>query len=51
MESHDVILDHVSRVVYAEARGEPYVGKLAVAWVIKNRYNSLSRNVLKWIYI
>ena len=40
MERRDVILDHVSRVVYAEARGEPYVGKLAVAWVIKNRYNN-----------
>ena len=39
MESFEVVRDHVSRVVYAEARGEPYVGKLAVAWVIKNRFN------------
>ena len=39
MESFEVVRDHVSSVVFAEARGEPYVGKLAVAWVIKNRFN------------
>ena len=38
-EKHDIVIDHVSRIVYAEARGEPYEGKLAIAWVIKNRYN------------
>ena len=38
-ESKEEVIDHVSRVVYAEARGEVYVGKLAVAWVIKNRLN------------
>lgn len=39
MEDRPIVIDHVSRVVYAEARGEPYVGKLAVAWVVKNRFN------------
>jgi spore germination cell wall hydrolase CwlJ-like protein len=29
--------DLVARTVYGEARGEPFQGKLAVAWVIKNR--------------
>ena len=38
-ERHDIVIDHVSRIVYAEARGEPYEGKLAIAWVVKNRYN------------
>lgn len=30
-------IEAVSRTVYGEARGEPFAGKLAVAWVIKNR--------------
>ena len=38
-EQHDIVIDHVSRIVYAEARGEPYEGKLAIAWVVKNRFN------------
>src|SRR5215471_12523671 len=40
MSDHTIadILD-ISRTVYMEAAGEPYVGKLAVAWVIKNRRN------------
>ena len=37
-EGHDDVIDRVTRVVYAEARGEPYLGKIAVAWVIKNRF-------------
>ena len=39
MEGDDnaVVLDRVSRCVFAEARGESYEGKIAVAWVIKNR--------------
>lgn len=43
MEPRDIVIDHVSRVVYAEARGEPYVGKLAVAWVVKNRFNNMGK--------
>ena len=39
MEDHATVIDRVTRVVYAEARLEPYEGKKAVAWVIKNRYN------------
>ena len=39
-DTNDVILDRVSRCVFAEARGESYEGKIAVAWVIKNRCNS-----------
>ena len=39
MEDHANVIDRVTRVVYAEARGEPYKGKIAVAWVIKNRFN------------
>lgn len=30
-------LETVARTVYGEARGEPWAGKLAVAWVIRNR--------------
>lgn len=30
-------LDVVARTVYGEARGEPWLGKVAVAWVIRNR--------------
>ena len=39
MEDHANVIDRVTRVVYAEARGEPYIGKIAVAQVIKNRFN------------
>ena len=39
MEDHANVIDRVTRVVYAEARKEPYIGKIAVAWVIKNRFN------------
>ena len=39
MEDHANVIDRVTRVVNAEARGEPYIGKIAVAWVIKNRFN------------
>ena len=39
-EGHDDVIDRVTRVIYAEARGEPYSGKIAVAWVIKNRFNN-----------
>lgn len=30
-------IETVARTVYGEARGEPWAGKLAVAWVIRNR--------------
>ena len=30
-------LDALTRVVYGEARGESDEGKIAVAWVVKNR--------------
>lgn len=30
-------LDVMARTIWAEARGEPYVGQIAVAWVIRNR--------------
>jgi N-acetylmuramoyl-L-alanine amidase len=29
--------DTVARTVWAEARGEPWLGQVAVAWVIRNR--------------
>jgi spore germination cell wall hydrolase CwlJ-like protein len=32
---HDI--DVAARTVWGEARGEPWAGKVAVAWVIKNR--------------
>lgn len=35
----DEELDIAARTVYGEARGEPFAGKLAVAWVIRNRVN------------
>ena len=43
MEDYANVIDRVTRVVYAEARGEPYIGKIAVAWVIKNRFNQRSK--------
>ena len=30
-------LDVLSRTIWGEARGEPLLGKIAVAWVIRNR--------------
>lgn len=33
--AHDI--DVLARTIYGEARGEPWAGKLAVGWVIKNR--------------
>ena len=30
-------LDTTARTVWGEARGEPYEGKVAVAWVVRNR--------------
>lgn len=30
-------LDVLARTIYGEARGEPWQGQIAVAWVIKNR--------------
>lgn len=33
----DAELDIAARTVAAEARGEPHEGKIAVAWVLKNR--------------
>jgi N-acetylmuramoyl-L-alanine amidase len=35
-------LDALTRVVYGEARGEPYSGQVAVAAVVLNRVNSSS---------
>lgn len=32
-----VDLDVATRTVWGEARGEPYLGQVAVAWVIRNR--------------
>lgn len=31
--------DILTRTLYGESRGEPYCGKVAVAWTIKNRAN------------
>ena len=33
----DTDLDIMARTIWAEARGEPYAGRVAVAWVIRNR--------------
>lgn len=33
-------VDIVARTIWGEARGEPRLGRLAVAWVIQNRYDS-----------
>jgi N-acetylmuramoyl-L-alanine amidase len=33
-------IEVAARTVYGEARGEPDEGKLAVAWVIMNRFNA-----------
>lgn len=41
--AHEV--DILARTIYAEARGEPFEGQVAVAWVIKNR--SLDRRA-RW---
>lgn len=30
-------VDLIARTIYGEARGEPEVGKMAIAWVIRNR--------------
>jgi len=35
MEDHDI--DVLARTIWGEARGEPYEGKIAVAWTAKNR--------------
>ena len=36
-ELNAVDLDIAARTVYGEARGEDFLGKVAVAWVIRNR--------------
>ena len=33
-------VDALARTVYGEARGEPYPGKVAIAWVAVNRWGS-----------
>jgi len=35
--------DFMARTLWGEARGEPYAGKLAVAWVIRNRARNKHR--------
>ena len=35
-------LDAAARTVWGEARGEPYDGRVAVAWVIRNRVDNPS---------
>lgn len=30
-------IDILARTIYGEARGEPWEGKIAVAWVVRNR--------------
>jgi N-acetylmuramoyl-L-alanine amidase len=38
--SEDV--DTLARTIYGEARGEPFQGQVAVAWVVRNRVNAHS---------
>ncbi len=38
---------HLTATIYGESRGEPYKGKLAVAWVILNRGGDLISTVTK----
>ena len=44
-EKKEVVIDYVSRAVFAEARGESNKGKIAVAWVIKNRQNISGKKI------
>lgn len=30
-------IETLARTIYGEARGEPFIGQVAVAWVVKNR--------------
>lgn len=39
-QSIDVQLDYLARIIYAEARGEPYLGQVAVGAVVLNRVRS-----------
>lgn len=50
---NSIDLDTAWRTVWGEARGEPWPGKIAVAWVIKNRADTGYRGttpdeVCKW---
>ena len=44
-EKKEVVIDYVSRAVFAEARGESNTGKIAVAWVIKNRQDISGKKI------
>lgn len=46
--SDDILM--LARLIYAEARGEPYLGKLGVGQVVRNRMQYTSRSLRAVIY-
>lgn len=41
-------LDTLARTLYGEARGEPELGQIAVAWVVRNRAEHPDRAAARW---